>query len=221
MSESGIDSRADVTRLQDAGFDAFLVGEHLMKAADPAAALRAFAVMMVKVCGITRREDAEAAVAAGASALGFVFYPHSPRYVTPERAAELGEGLDVWKVGVFVEETAASIEAVMRAARLDVAQIYGGGAPAGARVWKAFRVDRALDSRSAGDGAEAVLLDGPPTESPSTGRSRRRAQVAGGEGLIRRRRAGRLQRGRGDSRRQALGRRRQLAPGDLARREGS
>ncbi len=40
MSESGINSRADVTRLQDAGFDAFLVGEHLMKAADPAAALR-------------------------------------------------------------------------------------------------------------------------------------------------------------------------------------
>ncbi len=61
--------------------------------------------MMVKVCGITRREDAEAAVTAGASALGFVFYPQSPRYVSPDAAAELGRGLDVWKVGVFVEET--------------------------------------------------------------------------------------------------------------------
>jgi phosphoribosylanthranilate isomerase len=116
--------------------------------------------MIVKVCGITRREDAEAAVAAGASALGFVFYPHSPRYVTPENAATLGQGLDVWKVGVFVEETAASIQAVMRAARLDVAQIYGGSAPSGARVWRAFRVTSTTHSEPVED-AEAVLLDGP------------------------------------------------------------
>src|SRR5579863_6465214 len=115
--------------------------------------------MMVKVCGITRREDAEAAADAGASALGFVFYPQSPRYVTPARAAELGQGIDVWKVGVFVDETAASIEAVMRAARLDVAQIYGASAPAGVRVWKAFRMSPGvpLDVND----AEAVLLDGP------------------------------------------------------------
>jgi len=116
--------------------------------------------MIVKVCGITRREDAEAAVSAGASALGFVFYPRSPRYVTPANAAALGRGLDVWKVGVFVEETAASIEAVVRSAGLDVAQIYGGSAPAGARVWRAFRVTGAFRSEMM-DGAEAVLLDGP------------------------------------------------------------
>ena len=120
--------------------------------------------MIVKVCGITRREDAEVAVEAGASALGFVFYPPSPRSVTPEQAASLGRGLTVWKVGVFVEETAASIAAVMRAAQLDVAQIYGGEAPAGVRVWKAFRMaspggaaDRFLSAAS----AEAILLDGP------------------------------------------------------------
>src|SRR6266849_1807955 len=94
--------------------------------------------VLIKVCGITRREDAEAAVEAGASALGFIFYPNSPRYVAPEKAAALGAGLPVWKVGVFVDETPAAIEAVMCAARLDVAQIYGGGAPDGVRVWKAF-----------------------------------------------------------------------------------
>lgn len=116
--------------------------------------------MMVKVCGITRREDAEAAVAAGATALGFVFYPGSPRYVTPEQAAELGQGLDVWKVGVFVKETAASIEAVMRAAKLDIAQVYGGEAPKGVRVWRAFRMNEGFDPGPAA-GAEAVLLDGP------------------------------------------------------------
>jgi phosphoribosylanthranilate isomerase len=115
--------------------------------------------MMVKVCGITRKEDAAAAAAAGASAIGFIFYAKSPRYVTPERAAELGEGLALWKVGVFVDESPASIAAVMRAANLDVAQIYGGAAPAGVRVWKAFRV---MDSpaRPQAEDAEAILLDG-------------------------------------------------------------
>jgi phosphoribosylanthranilate isomerase len=96
---------------------------------------------VVKVCGITRREDAIAAAGAGATALGFIFYPPSPRYVTPELAAELGAGLEACKVGVFVDETAASIESVMRAARLDVAQIYGGENPTAPRVWRAFRVN--------------------------------------------------------------------------------
>jgi phosphoribosylanthranilate isomerase len=113
--------------------------------------------MMVKVCGITRREDAVAAVEAGASALGFVFYKRSPRYVTPEQAAELGAGLAVWKVGVFVDESPAAIDAVMSAARLDIAQIYGSRVPSCAsRVWKAFRGT----SIPAIEDAEAVLIDG-------------------------------------------------------------
>jgi phosphoribosylanthranilate isomerase len=116
--------------------------------------------MIVKVCGITRREDAEVAVEAGASAIGFIFYPKSPRAVTPKSALNLGAGLNTWKVGVFVDETAASVEAVMRAANLDVAQIYGGETPAGVRVWRAYRLplpenSPAIDER----GCEAVLLD--------------------------------------------------------------
>ncbi len=114
--------------------------------------------MMVKVCGITQREDALVAAEAGASAIGFIFYPQSPRYIAPERAAALGEGLDLWKVGIFVDESPVTVEAAMRAGHLDVAQIYGGGAPAGARVWKAFRVADSFDG-SIGDGAEAVFLD--------------------------------------------------------------
>ena len=43
----------------------------------------------IKICGLTREEDVDAAVAAGADAIGFVFYPPSPRYLTPQRAAEL------------------------------------------------------------------------------------------------------------------------------------
>ena len=114
---------------------------------------------MVKVCGITRREDAVAAVDAGASALGFIFFPMSPRYVAPEAAATLGEGLPVWKVGIFVNEGPAVIEAVMEAAHLDIAQIYGGDAPPHARVWKAFRTSEPINPASIKD-CEAVLLDG-------------------------------------------------------------
>jgi phosphoribosylanthranilate isomerase len=113
--------------------------------------------MMVKVCGITRRQDAEVAVDAGASAIGFIFYPKSPRYITPEHAAELGSGLPVWKVGIFVNETAASVKAVMRAAHLDIAQLYGGETPDAPRVWRAYRLPFSAPDAA---GAEAVLLDG-------------------------------------------------------------
>jgi len=113
---------------------------------------------MVKICGITRREDAEAAVSAGASAIGFVFYPPSPRYVTPERAAELGEGLPILKVGVFQEEPEESIATIMRTAKLDIAQVYRCHAPRGTRAWAALRVP----GGAIGHGrVEALLLDGP------------------------------------------------------------
>ena len=114
---------------------------------------------MVKVCGITRREDAEAAVTAGASAIGFVFYPKSPRYVTPDAAKELGAGLGIWKVGVFQDESPSVIEDTMRAADLDIAQIYNCDLPKLPRVWRAFRVGSA--SMPTNESVEAVLLDGP------------------------------------------------------------
>lgn len=114
--------------------------------------------MMVKICGITRREDAEAAVEAGASAIGFIFYPKSPRYVTPSAAAALGEGLDTLKVGVFVDESTAAIAFAMRSAKLDVAQVYAKKIPKNIRrVWQAFRPSDGVTD----DGAEAILLDGP------------------------------------------------------------
>jgi phosphoribosylanthranilate isomerase len=119
--------------------------------------------MMIKICGITRREDALAAVEAGASALGFIFYPRSPRYVTPSTAAALGEGLEAWKVGVFVDESPAVIEAAMREAKLDIAQVYGDAILENARIWRAFRPD--AEPRAAASGqtlnSEAILLDGP------------------------------------------------------------
>ena len=47
----------------------------------------------IKICGLTRREDVEAAVKAGAEYLGFIFYPKSPRFVTPEKASEISQEL--------------------------------------------------------------------------------------------------------------------------------
>ena len=117
--------------------------------------------MMIKVCGITRREDAQVAVDAGASAIGFIFYPKSPRYVTPRRAAELGSGLPICKVGIFQEETAAFIETVVREAQLDVVQLYGGETPHIARVWRAFRMSPGGGAPAIEDDPEAILLDGP------------------------------------------------------------
>ncbi len=123
--------------------------------------------MMVKICGITNLEDALAAIDGGASALGFNFWPGSPRYVTPQRArAVMGElPAGVWKVGVFVDEAPETVAAVAREVGLDVAQLHGhetgSNFPQGVRVWKAIRIgghfDRAgLDQYP----AEALLLDG-------------------------------------------------------------
>lgn len=124
--------------------------------------------MMVKICGITNREDALAAVEGGASALGFNFYSGSPRYISPENAAELIVRLPaaVWKVGVFVNESPARVGEIATLAGLDVAQLHGDekpvDSPDGLRVWKAARVDRdfAIASIDA-CAAEAVLLDSP------------------------------------------------------------
>jgi len=121
--------------------------------------------MFVKICGITNREDALAAIDAGARALGFIFYPPSPRSVTVEQIEGWVAGLpaQVWKVGVFVDEAGPVIEEVAARAGLDVAQLHGGETPdrypTSLRVWKGIRVDR--DSEVADyPHAEAILLDG-------------------------------------------------------------
>lgn len=83
--------------------------------------------LRVKICGITREEDALRAAKHGADGVGFVLWSGSPRAITPERAAEIGKGLPpfVWKVGVFVNATPDEVEHATRIARLDVAQLHG------------------------------------------------------------------------------------------------
>jgi phosphoribosylanthranilate isomerase len=81
----------------------------------------------IKICGITRDEDLAAAVAAGADALGFVFYPSSPRYVAPQRAAQLMAQVPpfVTRVGLFVNESAEAVHAVLAQAAPDLLQFHG------------------------------------------------------------------------------------------------
>ena len=121
--------------------------------------------MMVKICGITNREDALAAIEGGASALGFNFYPQSPRYLTPDQAAELIAKLPatVWKVGVFVNESAERITEVTNHAGLDVAQVVGqADSLSGLRIWKAIQVDENFRLSNLDQiEAEAILLDTP------------------------------------------------------------
>lgn len=85
----------------------------------------------VKICGITRAEDARAAVAAGAHALGFVFHEPSPRYLSPEKAAAIIKTLPpfVSTVGVFVNLAQAEIERIAKRAGLHVIQLHGDESP--------------------------------------------------------------------------------------------
>ena len=82
--------------------------------------------MRVKICGITSYEDAMMAIEAGADALGFVFYPPSPRYITPQDAKKIIEKLPpfVEKVGLFVNEDAAAINSMSEASSITLAQIH-------------------------------------------------------------------------------------------------
>ncbi|WP_020654949.1 phosphoribosylanthranilate isomerase [Massilia niastensis] len=85
----------------------------------------------IKICGITREQDLRAAVDAGADALGFVFYPKSPRYVTPEQAGRLCAALPpfVSAVALFVNPSVEEVRAVAERAPLALIQFHGDETP--------------------------------------------------------------------------------------------
>jgi phosphoribosylanthranilate isomerase len=122
--------------------------------------------MMVKICGITNREDALAAVEAGASAIGFNFYRESPRYISHTGAAMIGEKIpaNVWKVGVFVNETPEAIARIVLDAGLDVAQLHGSSQMRGMRIWQAVSAVGTVAGPLA-ESVEALLIDTPSNEA--------------------------------------------------------
>jgi phosphoribosylanthranilate isomerase len=81
----------------------------------------------IKICGLTREQDVQAAIAAGADALGFVFYPKSPRYVTPQQAAGLIAKAPpfVTTVGLFVNIEPAQLQEIVAQAPVSLLQFHG------------------------------------------------------------------------------------------------
>lgn len=114
VAESGVETRAHGAEAELAGADAILVGTVLMRASDPAATLAGLITRpLVKVCGLTRQEDVDAAVEAGADLCGFILAPESPR--ASSAVLDVPEG--ALSVAVFVgepEETDADLVQLYR-----------------------------------------------------------------------------------------------------------
>jgi phosphoribosylanthranilate isomerase len=108
--------------------------------------------MNVKICGLTRSADAEVAMKHGAWALGFIFYPKSPRYVEAGMVRDIlkdlaAKGLKPQRtVGVFVNETEERIRAIVRESGIDIVQLHGDESPEfmgkirDLRIWRALRL---------------------------------------------------------------------------------
>ena len=121
----------------------------------------------VKICGITRAEDARLAAGFGAAALGFIFYPLSPRYIAPDQVRVIIEtvGSNICKVGVFVNATPDEINAIVERAGLDLVQLSGDEPPEACRgiavpVIKTFHVGTSFDPAVTHSyDLHAILLD--------------------------------------------------------------
>ncbi len=127
----------------------------------------------IKICGISTAAALDAAIAAHADHVGFVFFPPSPRHVTSTLAAQLAERADVHigKVGLFVDADDRAIAEAVTAAGLDALQLHGAETPGrvaqvkaqfGLPVWKALPVASAADVLRAdayAQAADLVLFD--------------------------------------------------------------
>jgi len=120
----------------------------------------------IKICGITRLEDALAASALGVDAVGFVFYKKSPRYIEPAKAAAIIRQLPpfVSAVGLFVNPTQDFIAEVLQSVALGVIQLHGDETPEFCeaqrrRVLKAIHVSDADDLKRAAAFNCPILLD--------------------------------------------------------------
>ncbi len=120
----------------------------------------------IKICGITRPEDAIVASELGVDALGFVFYGKSPRYIKPEKATEIIRQLpdSVSAVGLFVNPTQKQIDDMLKVCPLDIIQLHGHESAEFCQaqklpVMKAIAVNRLDDLQCATSCDCAVLLD--------------------------------------------------------------
>ena len=122
----------------------------------------------VKICGITSGEDAMTAVAAGADAVGFIFYSRSSRCVAPERVREITRRMTgkVCRVGVFVDREPEEVRRIVRFCGLDLIQLHGKESPDYCRLFSPAVLIKAVSLRGEADLASlshypvrAILLD--------------------------------------------------------------
>lgn len=106
----------------------------------------------VKICGITSQADAEAAVAAGCDAVGFVFYRKSPRYISAPKAASIIKRLPgrIHKVGVFVNAGSSRVRRIASFCGLTMVQLHGGESARYCRGLKKLKVIKAIRVKDAG-----------------------------------------------------------------------
>ncbi len=180
VGESGVSSHRDVMRLRP-HCDALLVGSALMAADDLDRAVRRLIFGDVKVCGLTRPEDARNAFEAGATRNGVIFAPKSPRVVTPEQAEAIGRASSAGLVGVFVNAPIEQVCGLVETIGLEAVQLHGdegadyvarlrGALPEPTEIWQVERVDDELSISKTG--ADAVLLDTfDPDRRGGTGKS--------------------------------------------------
>ena len=151
--------------------------------------------MFLKICGITRLSDALHAVEHGAGALGFVFWPQSPRHISPEHAAEiiaaLPPGVDA--VGVFVNEPVEGIRSVAAQTGVSTIQLHGDETPAypAALDWpvlRAITVDQVKEASAAWPPETLFLMDtADPVRRGGTGTTidwRQAASAARGRRIV-------------------------------------
>ena len=125
----------------------------------------------MKICGITREDDALLAVAMGADALGFNFAPGSPRQISPTLARDIARRLppEILTVGIFRDEAASRVVEIVNTAGLRAAQLHGHESAETTR-WVRERVPYVIKAFAAGDpsleqaasfGADAIMIDSP------------------------------------------------------------
>ncbi len=120
----------------------------------------------IKICGLTREQDVDTAVAAGADALGFVFYPQSPRYVTVDRAVKLCHRVPPFtsRVGLFVDAPVAQVNDILSLVPLSLLQFHGNESADycesfGRPYIKAIRLGRPDNSADKTSLAETIMAE--------------------------------------------------------------
>lgn len=169
ISESGIHRHQHIQSLSEFA-NGFLIGSALMEQADIGKALRNLLIGEHKVCGLTRGQDAKAALAAGATYGGLIFAENSPRKVTLSQAKQIIHAVPLQYVGVFRDQSADFVVHMVEQLALSAVQLHGSedanyiqklrqALPAHCEIWKAVNMSQPDFSQFDEQLIDLLLLD--------------------------------------------------------------